>query len=92
MAERLVRLRNPELKARILAEESDPNSPLGFYVHYPQLKWEGHEFLETIRDGAIWTETKKGAKAVGNGTLRFVGELALGIAKQKAVDLGLPLV
>lgn len=55
------------------------------------LSWAGHEFLETVRDPAIWSATKTNAKAVGSWSLSLIGELAKGLIKQKAADLGFPL-
>lgn len=28
-------------------------------IHVNAITWEGHEFLDTIRDNAVWQETKK---------------------------------
>ncbi|MFU7528018.1 DUF2513 domain-containing protein [Qipengyuania sp. ASV99] len=72
-------------------QKSDPNSPFGYYVHYPQLCWDGYEFLETIRDKEIWAKAKNGAGQVGSSALKLVGELAVGFAKQKAIGMGLPI-
>lgn len=55
------------------------------------LTWEGHEFLETIRDPQIWKLTKSGANKVGSWSLSLVAELAKGAIRQKAVEMGLPL-
>lgn len=55
------------------------------------LTWQGHEFLESIRDGEIWKKTKSGAASVGSWSITLLGELAKGAIRQKAIDLGLQL-
>ncbi len=56
-----------------------------------QLTWAGHEFLDKVRDPEIWRKTKAGAEKAGNWTVKFIGELATGYLRQKAVELGLPI-
>lgn len=56
------------------------------------LTWNGHEFLDDIREPTIWKKTKEGASAVGSASLQFMWELAKGYAKQQAkAKLGLDL-
>lgn len=56
------------------------------------LTWDGHEFLDDIREPAIWKKTKEGATAVGSASLQFMWEMAKAIAKQEAKKrLGLDL-
>lgn len=56
-----------------------------------RISWAGHEFLESVRDPEIWRKTKDGARKVGSGSIKLLGELAFGFARAKAQDLGLPL-
>lgn len=56
-----------------------------------KLTWDGHEFLDTIRDPEIWNKTKSGAKQVGSWSIELLGDLAKGLIKAKAAELGLPL-
>lgn len=56
-----------------------------------QLTWDGHEFLETIRDPEIWRKTKDGANKVGGWTVNLLAELGKGYLKAKAIELGLPI-
>jgi hypothetical protein len=42
-----------------------------------RLTWEGHQYLETVRDGVIWKKAKEGAKQVGS----FSIQILLAIAK-----------
>ncbi|MBB3775319.1 hypothetical protein FHS52_001262 [Erythromicrobium ramosum] len=55
------------------------------------LTWDGHEFLETIRDGKIWEKTKSGAGQLGSWSIGLMGELAKGAIRQKAAEIGLAL-
>ena len=48
-----------------------------------QITWAGHDFLDTIRDPAIWRETKAGAKQAGGFSLDLLRALAKGLIKKK---------
>lgn len=56
-----------------------------------RMSWSGHEFLDKVRDPEIWRQTKEGASKVGSWSVKFLGELATGFLKAKAVELGLPV-
>lgn len=56
-----------------------------------RLTWKGHEFLDTVRDPAIWRNTKAGAAKVGGWTFDVLKDLGTGFIKLKAQELGLPL-
>lgn len=47
------------------------------------LTWQGHDYLDSIRDPEIWDKTKKGATAAGGFTLDILSALAKGLIKQK---------
>lgn len=59
-----------------------------FYVSVEPigLTWKGHEFLDNIRDPAIWRETKDGAKKLGGFSIELLGALAKGLVKKKIED------
>ena len=48
-----------------------------------QITWAGHDFLDTIRDPAIWRETKVGVKQAGGFSLDLLKALAKGLIKKK---------
>ena len=50
------------------------------------LTWQGHEFLNSIRDPEVWSKTKEGAKKVGNFSIQFIGEIAKAYAKHVAKE------
>ncbi|HSI39854.1 MAG TPA: DUF2513 domain-containing protein [Xanthobacteraceae bacterium] len=50
--------------------------------HY-RLSWQGHEFLDNIRDDDVWNKTKDGAKRVGGFSLELIADLAKGLLKKK---------
>lgn len=52
-----------------------------------KLTWEGHEFLDNIRDQGIWAKTKKRLEGLPTVALNIVAELAKSEVKKK---LGLP--
>lgn len=59
--------------------------------HTLRVSWAGHEFLDKVRDPEIWRQTKAGAEKVGSWSVKFLGELAAGFIKAKAIELGLPV-
>ncbi|MCA6607467.1 DUF2513 domain-containing protein [Bacillus safensis] len=46
------------------------------------ITYEGHQFLENVRDPEIWAKTKAAASKVGGASLSVVGELALSFVRQ----------
>lgn len=56
-----------------------------------RLTWQGHEFVDEVRDPEIWRKTKEGAEKVGSWSIKLLGELAAGFVRAKAAELGLPL-
>lgn len=57
-----------------------------------QLTWQGHEFLETVRDPEVWARTKEGAQKAGNFGLQFVVEIAKAYGKHVVKErLGIDL-
>ncbi|KQP89824.1 hypothetical protein ASF57_23595 [Methylobacterium sp. Leaf117] len=56
------------------------------------LTWKGHDFVDAIRDPAVWRKTKEGASKVGGAGFGFILELGKAYAKQELQKLGLPLL
>ncbi|MGY0700865.1 DUF2513 domain-containing protein [Bacillus subtilis] len=50
---------------------------------YSELTFEGHEFLETIRDDEVWDKTTDALKKVGGATIPIIYELATSFIKTK---------
>jgi DNA-binding PadR family transcriptional regulator len=55
------------------------------------ITWEGHEFLDDVRDPELWRKTKEGAKQAGVASIGLLWEFAKGFAKQEAKRRGLDL-
>lgn len=60
--------------------------------HCWRVTWEGHEFLDKIRDDEIWRKTKEGASKLNSWGVKLIGDLATGYLKAKAAELGLPIL
>ena len=45
------------------------------------LTWQGHDFLDSIRDPEIWRQTKEGATKAGGFTIELLADLAKGLIK-----------
>lgn len=56
-----------------------------------RITWAGHEFLDSVRDPEIWKKAKEGASKIGSWSMKLLGELAIGFARAKAHQLGLPV-
>lgn len=52
-----------------------------------KLSWQGHEFLDDIRDVGIWRKTKERLKDLPTVGIAVIGEIAKAEIKKK---LGLP--
>ncbi|MCY7439412.1 DUF2513 domain-containing protein [Bacillus altitudinis] len=46
------------------------------------ITYEGHQFLENIRDPEIWAKTKSAAGKVGGASIHVIGEIALSYVRQ----------
>ena len=47
------------------------------------LTWDGHQYLENIRDPEIWKKTNEGLKEVGGFSFDLVKALAKGLVKKQ---------
>jgi len=57
-----------------------------------KLTWEGHDYLDAVRDPEVWKRTKDGAGAVGGLALGAVKDMATAYAKHVVKEkLGLDL-
>ncbi len=51
---------------------------------YPfDLTWQGHEFLETVRDPEIWRQAKTGASRAGTASIEFIWGVATSLLKNE---------
>jgi len=52
-----------------------------------QLTWEGHDFVDAVRDKTIWEKTKSTAKNAGGWTLGTLLDIAKKHLTSEAADL-----
>lgn len=50
---------------------------------FRRLTWEGHDFVDAVRDDDIWSKTRQGASAAGGFSLELLKDLAKGFIKKK---------
>jgi hypothetical protein len=55
------------------------------------LTWEGDNFVDSVRDDAIWHEAEEGAKKAGSLSLELLGALAKGLIKKIEQHTGVNL-
>lgn len=53
------------------------------FIYFSGLTWQGHDFLDSVRDPEIWRRTKSGALAAGGFTLELLKDLATGLLKKQ---------
>ncbi|MCC9021743.1 DUF2513 domain-containing protein [Bacillus nakamurai] len=53
------------------------------WIEIESLTYQGHEFLDNIRESGIWSETKGLASKVGSASLTILSEVAASIVKAK---------
>ena len=56
-----------------------------------RLTYEGHEFLDTVRDAEAWRLTKETAKNAGVAGIKALFEIGKSYARQKLIDHGVHL-
>lgn len=56
-----------------------------------RLTYEGHEFLDTVRDPEIWRDTKEAAKKIGVSSVEVLFEVGKNLIKQKLAQHGIHL-
>ncbi|WP_082513836.1 DUF2513 domain-containing protein [Methylobacterium sp. Leaf465] len=64
---------------------------LGGGVYVRGMTWEGHDFIDTLRDPEIWKKTKSAASTIGGVGFKATVEIGKAIAKQKLQELGIPI-
>lgn len=52
-------------------------------IHVERMTWQGHEFLDTVRDDVVWQKTQEQLKKVGNFGIEGIKALAKGFLKQQ---------
>lgn len=50
---------------------------------FKRLTWEGHDFVDAVRDNDIWKKTRQGANAAGGFSVDLLKDLAKGFIKKK---------
>ena len=68
---------------RGLIEAKDWQDMQGHNWAMARLAWEGHDFLDSIRDDEIWRKTKEGVAKAGGFSLDLIKALAKGLIKKK---------
>jgi hypothetical protein len=62
---------------------SGPDSQPVEGIMFRRLSWQGHDFLDSVRDPKIWERTKKGVEGAGGFTVELMKELAKGFVKKQ---------
>lgn len=52
------------------------SKPSRYGLNYSGLSWEGHEFLDSVRDDKVWRDTRNAVNAIGGFTFRLVTDVA----------------
>jgi DNA-binding transcriptional ArsR family regulator len=63
----------------------------GYEWQPKRLTFQGHEFLDTVRDTETWRRTKMTAKDLSIGGLKVLFEIARGFGKHKLLEHGISI-
>lgn len=55
----------------------------GVLIRIDALTWEGHQYLDCIRDKSIWEQAKKKVSIFGGAPLKILGEVAMVIMRSQ---------
>jgi hypothetical protein len=77
------------LQERNLIEVPDGQPMIG--IVFTRLSWDGHDYLDAVRDPKIWHKTKEATDKVGSWTFEIVKELAKSLIKSELRKIGLDL-
>jgi hypothetical protein len=70
---------------RLIALQYGParDDDVGKWYVFATLTWDGHDFVDAVRDEAVWKHTKEGAKAVGGFSFDILKALAKAFLKKQ---------
>ena len=54
-----------------------------------RLTFEGHEYLDTVRDGKVWAKTKEISARAGAASLTALFDIAKAVLKQQLIEHGI---
>jgi DNA-binding transcriptional ArsR family regulator len=61
-------------------------------IYFYRLSWDGHEFIDTVRDSEVWRRVKAGAAQAGAASVSLLVGLGKAYAKQMIKErLGIDL-
>ena len=72
-------------------EAQDLTTMSGYDWRPQRLTYDGHEFLDTIRDAEAWRFTKEVAKNAGVSGLKALFDIGKSYARQKLIEHGVHL-
>jgi hypothetical protein len=61
---------------------------VGEAIYIKQITRSGHDFIDSVRDPKIWSDTKHAAEKVGGWTADMLAGIAKAYLKGKAAELG----
>ena len=59
------------------------SKPSRYGLNYSGLSWEGHEFLDSVRDEKVWRDTRNAVQTIGGFTFGMVTDVAKEILSAK---------
>ncbi|MGN7267361.1 DUF2513 domain-containing protein [Bacillus licheniformis] len=52
------------------------------YIGVGSITWDGHQFLDNIRDNAVWSKTKDAVKSLSSVSLSILSNVGESITKK----------
>lgn len=60
-----------------------------YFFCFSKITWEGHQFLDNIRDNTVWKNTKKSVSKLSSVSISFLSKVASNVLSQMIKnDLG----
>ena len=60
-------------------------------IMFKRLTWDGHDYLDAVRDPKVWRKTKEATDKVGSWTFEMVKEIATAIIRGELQKIGVGL-
>lgn len=58
------------------------NAPMPYVPEIYDITFQGHEFLNNVREKSVWDKTKSIAKSIGTFSVQAIGQIAFNVVEE----------